>query len=66
MNRSETEKCWQGFVKWCDGGISEGKIDLWHGWRAAYSYILVNKKEEFDEMIDEMYNDYKQENLKGE
>lgn len=66
MNKEEYEKCKKAFIKWNgEAPESESDLILFEGWVGCYSWLLNNKKRAFDEMLDEMYNSYKQENFGG-
>jgi hypothetical protein len=66
VNKDQTQNCWDDFVKWNDGDISGDTVELWYGWKSAYTFLAVNNKIAFDEMLNEMYNSYKQENSNKE
>ena len=66
MNEKQFEECRRAFLEWNNTPeLRKEDIDLWQGWFQCYSWIINNNKRAFDEMLDEMYNSYKQENFGG-
>ena len=66
MNEKQFEECLKGFKEWTKKEEVELEdVELFSGWLACYSWLLKGKKKEFDIMLDEMYNSYKQEDFGG-
>lgn len=64
MTNKQERECRAAFDDWNGKPLTFNQWEFYQGWKACYSWLLENKKEEFDEMLNEMYNDYKQENPK--
>ena len=65
MNKEEWDECKKAYLSWSGTKRVRDVPQLWEGWLACYSWIINNNKRAFDEMLDEMYNSYKQENFGG-